>query len=289
MLLRVDGPLRARPRHDRDRLSRSLGGACRASTAGSPARAAGSTCELGSDARLFQSAAARRGVRARPPRRLDAASRPYRDGDAARSARPRPARFLHASRFRIPRTRVPARVEPSSTDTRAARDQVPRLHRRREDRVRRQPALARADRDRQLHPRLARRAGRGGRRPARDRRVRADEPRRPAPHPRGARGHPADDEAAAAAVRAPLAAGVEPRRPAAGRALSRPDRRAALHRLDVPAAARRPALDDDPRPRAAAPPRMGHAAHLLDALGEVSRCAELRHRVRQLRVHAAAT
>ena len=47
---------------------------------------------------------------------------------------------------------------------------------RREDRRRRQPAVARANGRRQLHPRLARGARRGGGGRARDRRVRADEP-----------------------------------------------------------------------------------------------------------------
>ena len=60
-----------------------------------------------------------------------------------------------------------------------------------------------------------------------------------------------------AARRARLAHGVVAARLAAGRALARRVRRAPLHRLDVPAAARRPARDDDPRPRAAALPGVG--------------------------------
>ena len=57
-----------------------------------------------------------------------------------------------------------------------------------EDRFRRQPPLASGNGRGQLHPRHARRDGRGGGRRARARRVRADELARPGPHPRRARG-----------------------------------------------------------------------------------------------------
>ena len=69
--------------------------------------------------------------------------------------------------------------------------------------------------------------------------VRADEPAGAEADPRGARRHPGRAAAALPPVRALLAPGLEPRRLAAGRAVPRPDRRAPLHRLDVPAAARR--------------------------------------------------
>ena len=75
--------------------------------------------------------------------------------------------------------------------------------------------------------------------------------------PRGARRHRRRAAAACAARRARLAHGVVGARPAGRRALARAVRRAALHRLDVPAAARRRARDDDPRPRAAAPSASG--------------------------------
>ena len=65
--------------------------------------------------------------------------------------------------------------------------------------------------------------------------------------------------------------GVEPARAASDRALSGTDRRAPLLRLDVSAAGRRCAGDDDPRPRAAALPGVGHAAHAGDARREVRR------------------
>ena len=86
------------------------------------------------------------------------------------------ARRLHGRR-----TLVPAKVEPGSTDTRAARRALPPASATRasEDRLRRLAALARADGREQLHPRLARRGlprrpGRGGH----GRRVRADLARR---------------------------------------------------------------------------------------------------------------
>ena len=80
-----------------------------------------------------------------------------------------------------------------------------------EDRVRRQPALASAHRDRQLRAGLARGARRGGRRAARRRRLRADAAPRAQADPRGARrraGRAADGRAA---VLARLPDGLEPR------------------------------------------------------------------------------
>src|SRR5205823_4052667 len=67
-------------------------------------------------------------------------------------------------------------------------------------------------------------------------------------------------------VRARDAPGLEPARTPAGRALRRSLRRSALHGLDVSAAARRGARDDDPRPRSAevsreAAPADGAHAH----------------------------
>ncbi len=56
--------------------------------------------------------------------------------------------------------------------------------------------------------------------------------------PEALAGIPVETAAAVPPVRAPLAAGVEPARAAAGRALPRPGRRPPLLRLDVPAAAR---------------------------------------------------
>ena len=100
-------------------------------------------------------------VRARPERRRRAASSfDGRAHDAGARAAPTPRE-------------LGAHFTPSTTD--------------REDRLRRQPALAPAHGHRQLHPRLARRARRGGRRRARARRLRADEPERPPRDPRGAR------------------------------------------------------------------------------------------------------
>ena len=109
---------------------------------------------------------------------------------------------------------------------------------------------------------LAAAAQRDGRRGGR---VRADLARGAARDPRGARGDPRRAAARHAARRARLAHRLVAARLAAGRALARRVRRAALHRLDVPAAARRPARDHDPRPRAAALPGVGHRPHALDA------------------------
>src|SRR5207302_1609451 len=116
---------------------------------------------------------------------------------------------------------------------------------------------------------LARRACRGGRWRARDRCFRADEPAGPEGDPRGARGHRRRPPPETPPVRTLLAAGLEPPWPPAGRALSRPSRRPPLQRLDVPAAARRSPLDDDPRPRAIAVSWMGAEADETDAQRQV--------------------
>ena len=103
--------------------------------------------------------------------------------------------------------------------------------------ARRQPALAPAHRDRQLHPRDGRRAS--PRRPAastswsrsgRPGRAGAGGSARRSPGCDGRGAHPA-------AARTALRAGVEPARAAAGRAARRPARRLPLLGLDVPAAA----------------------------------------------------
>ena len=108
-----------------------------------------------------------------------------------------------------------------------------------ENRLRRQPALARAHGRQQLHPRLARRArGGGGRARRRDRRVRADVAGRQARDPGGARRASTSSSGSCAlpfahAWRTAVVEGAAPRR----RALARLVRRAALQRLDVSAAA----------------------------------------------------
>ena len=81
-------------------------------------------------------------------------------------------------------TRVPGNGDPRPLGIHFLGFNVPR----RENRLRRLAAVASAERGRQLHPRLARGARRGGGRAPRDRRVRADEPGREAGDPRGARG-----------------------------------------------------------------------------------------------------
>ncbi len=112
--------------------------------------------------------------------------------------------------------------------------------RRREDRLRREPAEPSAARDRELHAGLARRARRGRGRRARDRRVRAHEHPRPRADPRRARGdRRRAPHLAACPGRTPCA------RPGAGSDVRRPSgcsgRFDALHfsRLDVPAPAQR--------------------------------------------------
>ena len=125
-----------------------------------------------------------------------------------------------------------------------------------EDRRRRLAALASAHRRRQLHPRLAPRPRRGRR--ARGRRVRAGEPARPA---RRSRARSTGSRSSAGSPcfppRTPLRTAWSRARPSARRACRRPVRRPPLQRLDVPAAARRRPLDDDPRPRPAALSRSG--------------------------------
>ncbi len=80
--------------------------------------------------------------------------------------------------------------------------------------------------------------------------------------------------------------GLEQARPPARRAAPRRVRRAALLGLDVSAAARGRARDDDPRPRAAPPSRVDDRAHALDARAQVpQRRRDVRRRLRELGVH----
>ena len=132
-------------------------------------------------------------------------------------------------------------------------------------------------------------AGRGGGRRARGR----SRSRRPAPgeaaDPGGARRHPGR---AAPPVSARSRTSGARRWSRVGwppvERLPRTGRRAALLGLDVSAAARRDPLDDDPRPRAAAVPRVGAGPDGADARREVpERRAHLRRGVRQLVVHGA--
>ena len=104
--------------------------------------------------------------------------------------------------------------------------------------------------------------------------------------PAGAGRHPGRGAPPLPALRARLAAGLEPEPLAAGRTLPRAVRRAPLLGLDVPAAAERRARDHGARPRARALPGVGARAHAADAHGEVPRtCAQLRRRVRELGLH----
>ena len=215
----------------------------------------------------------------RAPQRVTANGRTYRHarqaGHADRAAAELP-RGLHGQPDPRAGERRPAPagihflgfdVPPRSAIHLAVR--LRRTCRRREDRVRRVAALASAQRRRQLHPRLARGARRGGRRAPRDRRLRADEPGREAGDPRGARGDRRRDADRLPAVRARLAHGLEPPAVAGRRTVPRPLRRAPLHRLDVPAPAGRAPLDDGARPRPAALPGVGAEAHRVDARREV--------------------
>ena len=131
----------------------------------------------------------------------------------------------------------------------------------REDRARRQPALAPAHGHRQLHPRLARRARRGRRRRARARRLRADEPRAARGRIRErARGNPPRRPASlAAAGLARRPDRLEPPRPSGDRAAARACGRPPLLGLVGAAAARRRARDDGARPRADPLPGVGDA------------------------------
>ena len=155
----------------------------------------------------------------------------------------------------------------------------------RENRVRRQPALASAHGNRQLRRRLADRARGGGGRQARARRVRADAAARAPADPRGARRRARRGAHARAAVVARLPHGLEPARAPGGRALPRPSRRAPLQRLARAAAARWHPLDDGARPRAAALSRVGDRADALDARLQVRAHGRVRPRLRQLRLH----
>ena len=143
-----------------------------------------------------------------------------------------------------------------------------------------------AHRDRELHPRLARRDGGGRGRPSRARRVRADEPQGARRDPRCAQRHSGHGEADPAPRLARPAHGVEPPRPATGRAIRRPARRFRLQRVDVPRATRRRAGDRVPRPRPVPPPGVVHAEDRFDAHAQgASRGGDVRRRVRQLAFH----
>ena len=158
---------------------------------------------------------------------------------------------------------------------------------RREDRVRRQPALPSGDRGRQLHPRLARqgcsRPLPGGTRSSPSRRRASAGPRRIREALTGL-----DVEVrtwpAARLSRPPHR--LEQRRPPGRGAPARAVRRAPLHRLDVPAAAGWSARDDDPRSRPDPVPRVDDEADAGDARAQVrERGANLRRDLRQLRLH----
>ncbi len=159
-----------------------------------------------------------------------------------RAVRDRGAPRPHGSRRRrhVPRRLPDGEDEGARQRTTLARSAPTSGHSStvREDRVRRQPALAPADGDRQLRSRLARRAGRGGGGEARARRLRADPPARPQVDPRGAGRPPGRAAHRRPAVVARLPDGLEPCRPALRGALPRPGRRAPLQRLARAAAAR---------------------------------------------------
>ena len=211
--------------------------------------------------------------------------------DAGRPARPRGNRVCNVD-FEVSPTAVPAvvtkGVQPGPRELGAhfsTFEYTPAANSR-ADRVRRLAAVPPADGRRQLHARLARGARRGG----------GDEPRWSPFAPTTAHGRRTIRESLAGLP-------VEPRlrflpfahfwrqgwsraRLAAGRAFPRPGRRPALLRLDVPAAARRPPLDDGPRPRAAAVPGVGAGPDAADARREVpQRRPYLRRDLRQRGVH----
>ena len=187
------------------------------------------------------SAAARRRLRARRAGRVDNSCGRRARRDAARPARPR--RAARASvRFRSARTARPGARRA------AEHRHAPRSGSRSSASL---PALVRIAFDvsplsheptgigNYIRGSLAALVEAAGGR-ARDRRVRADEPAGAAAHPGGARRHLRRRRSCGfLPVRASLAPGLEPRRPAAGRAVPRADRRPPLLRLDVPAAARR--------------------------------------------------
>ena len=90
----------------------------------------------------------------------------------------------------------------------------------------------------------------------------------------------------AAPVLACPAHGLECRSPTCGRTAARRLRRAALLRLDVPAATGRRARDDDPRSRSPAPSGVDDPPHPGDARTQVSeRRGDVRRRLRELGVH----
>ena len=167
---------------------------CRATRRSSASRRLSSRCVDGERgrARLASCRARWRRCACRSRRRARPAS--------STSASPRP-------RCR-PRSRPAATTGASSARTSTSSCTSPL----REDPLRREPAVAPAARDRELHPRVARRSRGGGRRAARDRRVRADEPEGARADPGGARGgrRRAPDLAAAVLARAADRAGARP-------------------------------------------------------------------------------
>ena len=208
------------------------------------------------------------------------------DADACRCAR---ATASAASRFRSRRTAVPAMVLPAQHATRARSARTSsrfELRTPSEDRLRRQAAVAPADRRRQLHPRLARGLAEAA----------GGEHEVVAFAPASARGRRAIAEAldgiaveralVALPVRARVAHGLEPRlgRPPAERFVGRFD---VLHfsRLDVPAAAR--AASARRRSTTSCPlrfPEWVHRAHARGCTGAKYRArgADVRRRLRQL-------
>ena len=234
-------------------------------------RAASLAVSLSGDAQLFPDGNTVDGLERREragvlPNRADDAPRPARRdataGAASSSPSARPRSRARSSRA-TPTTACSARTSTRSpTDAvRIAFDVSPLSH----------PATGVGNYIRGSLAGLAR----GGRRAStRSSRSRPTSIRGPARDPRRARGarRRAADVAAAVLARGPD--GLEHRRPhpAAERLLGAV-RRAALHRLDVPAAARGRAGDDDPRPRAAALPGVDDEAHAGDARPQVPNAA----------------
>ncbi len=173
-------------------------------------------------------------------------------------------------------------MRSASTSTRFAS----RLAARDEDRGRRQRALASEDRRWELHPGLARRAGRGRCRRSRARRLRADEPQRAGPDPPCPRRNPPRRPASLAGARLPRRPDrLEPPRPSGDRAAARAGGRSPVLGLVGPAAARRRPRDDGARPRPGSLPGVGDSKNPLDAWLQVRAHGSLRRGLRQFGLH----
>ena len=259
------------------------------------ARAASCSSRLHSDPTLFAGASPHvLATVARPARSRGSRVPPRGHGHAARS--PRAGRRHVRRRFTVTPTLVPAEVLPGSTDDRELGVHFDAfVHERARMRivVDVSPAVASAHGDRQLHPRLARRDGRGvGRRATSSSRSRRRACAGPARDPRGARGHPRRAAARAAARLARAPDGVEPR--SAGRRSS-----GSSATLDAfvfsewmyPAQRARSARDGLPRPRPAPPSRSGARARTVSMHTSEgpARRGDVRRRVRQLRASRRPT